>query len=104
MIYGVDTQRAFIGRCVSLRTALDSVIEKEYGSDPPVSLAHLFQLKLLRDLIGANLRGDHSEYVVTLYASVDDPILKYAIDEDHLWYLTVNASGYYLANSLPKGY
>lgn len=104
MIYGVNTQRAFMGRCVPLRRALDEIIIRHYDDDPPVNLAHLFQLKLLRELCRPEMRMDYPGYVGELYESIDDPILKHALNEDHLWILTVNVNGFYLANCLPKGY
>lgn len=104
MWYGVNTAGAFTGRCVPLRKKIDDLIECEYGEDPPANIAYLFQLKLLRELCSSELRLEHPAYVEALYRSIDDPTLIHALDEDHLWCLTVNASGYYLANCLPKGY
>lgn len=104
MFYGVDTRKGFVGRCIPLIKALDKAVLKEYGQDPPFALEYMFRLQLMRELIGADMRAEYICHISRMYVAIDDPVLKHAIDEDHLWILTLDARGYYLANCLPKGH
>jgi hypothetical protein len=104
VINGVDTRRPFVGRCVPLVKMLEQLSIDYFGSDdPPANLAHVFHWQLLCGLIGKTVRPDYLEMVEELYYSIDDPYLKHAIDEFHLWHLSINENGYYLANHDPHG-
>jgi len=82
---------------------LDQLAIDHYGEDPPVNLACIFHWSLICGLIGRAVRPDYLEYVETLYEAIDDPVLKHSIDEFHLWHLSINKNGYYLANHDPHG-
>lgn len=77
------------------------MVEKEYGANGDIYLMTLMRIELQRGIAGQDIGREYLNRVETLYYALDDPILKYAIDQDHLWTFTINHNGFYLANCLP---